>query len=644
VLAGYDAAPGYDLATGLGSVNAYNLVHNWNLATFSSTSTTLTLNNNQPVSITHGQSVPVTVAVTGNSATPTGDVSLIASSVSGQGVDGHSLVDGTASWSTTWLPGGSYTVTAHYAGDGVFGASNSMVPVPVNVVPEASNTTLKLLTLPTNSSSYIPFTTGPYGTKFLADVLVAGQSGFGTPMGTVSLSLDGNPLSGSYTMTSEGEAHTPNGIIYPLPGQHSVVANYSGDASFNAGSSPPTIISITKAPTSVSMDSIWGVSSTFGSQVYIWAFVQANGAGVIPAGTVTFTARDSSGVTTQLGSAAVTVASLRPVGAVASVGGITTMFPNGPLVLSVEYSGDDNYSGSVHSDLFYVHIPTTTTVIASTQHYEQGAPITFTAHVSANAPGEPALTGSVQFAIPYEGSLGTVSLINGQAQFSTTSLPLGNLSISAMYMGDNYYLQSSATTTVNVTGPDFTFATVPPNLSTITLGPLSSPSALVTLTITALNGYSGTINFLSSECSLPAYEVTCSISPTSVTGSGTTQVTIHTTAPHYKSAIRTTPPVGMTWGFASIGTILILILLQASSTRPRGWSFGPAILVFVTLLFTSACGGGAGGGSSGTGGGGGGSSGTWDPGTPAGQYTVNVTAYWAGGPVTHQVSITFKVQ
>jgi hypothetical protein len=37
----YKSAPGYDLATGLGSVNISNLVNSWNAATFNATTTTL---------------------------------------------------------------------------------------------------------------------------------------------------------------------------------------------------------------------------------------------------------------------------------------------------------------------------------------------------------------------------------------------------------------------------------------------------------------------------------------------------------------------------------------------------------------------------------------------------------------------------
>src|SRR5260370_15966493 len=52
----YQAAAGYDLATGLGSVNANNLVNNWNLANGASSTTTLTLNGGNARHITPGNS------------------------------------------------------------------------------------------------------------------------------------------------------------------------------------------------------------------------------------------------------------------------------------------------------------------------------------------------------------------------------------------------------------------------------------------------------------------------------------------------------------------------------------------------------------------------------------------------------------
>ena len=168
VLTGYDSGTAYNLATGLGSVNANNLVRSWNLASFNSTLTTLTLQgaSSGPLSLTHGDSIPVGVTVTkggsGISGTPTGDVSLIAGSINGEGVDSHALNGGTASWNTNRLPGGSYNVTAHYAGDGTFGGSNS-APFAVNVASE--NSTTGISALMASGNILIPlFSSIPYGT------------------------------------------------------------------------------------------------------------------------------------------------------------------------------------------------------------------------------------------------------------------------------------------------------------------------------------------------------------------------------------------------------------------------------------------------------------------------------------------------
>ena len=77
---GWVAAAGYDLATGLGSPNAYNLATLWSTVTFNSTATTLQLS--QTSGIPHGQTVTVSGSVVPGSGTgmPTGNVALIASS------------------------------------------------------------------------------------------------------------------------------------------------------------------------------------------------------------------------------------------------------------------------------------------------------------------------------------------------------------------------------------------------------------------------------------------------------------------------------------------------------------------------------------------------------------------------------------
>src|SRR6202049_3877956 len=120
---GFPATQGYDLATGLGSVNAANLVANWKNITFASTKTTLQLSPS-PVHIAHGQSVTASVTVAPVSgSTPTGDVALLTAGA--QTINLGMLTNGALSAPTSTLPGGSYSVTASYGGDAKFGPSTS---------------------------------------------------------------------------------------------------------------------------------------------------------------------------------------------------------------------------------------------------------------------------------------------------------------------------------------------------------------------------------------------------------------------------------------------------------------------------------------------------------------------------------------
>jgi subtilase family serine protease len=99
--AGTSASAGYDLATGLGSVNATNLAAAWQNVTFRSTKTSLQLSAG---SLTHGQPVTATVSVAPNagSGTPTGNVSLIAGGSQAANLGALNL--GTISGSLDTLP------------------------------------------------------------------------------------------------------------------------------------------------------------------------------------------------------------------------------------------------------------------------------------------------------------------------------------------------------------------------------------------------------------------------------------------------------------------------------------------------------------------------------------------------------------
>src|SRR5262249_36249004 len=118
VLTGYATGTGYDRATGLGTVNAANLVSAWVTAVGALKGSVTTLQMTpSPLNITHGANANVTTSVAaapGGAGTPSGEVSLVTST--GVGSGSFVLTNGSATGTTAELPGGTYTVTAHYPG------------------------------------------------------------------------------------------------------------------------------------------------------------------------------------------------------------------------------------------------------------------------------------------------------------------------------------------------------------------------------------------------------------------------------------------------------------------------------------------------------------------------------------------------
>jgi subtilase family serine protease len=160
----YQAGNGYDLATGLGSVNVTALMNQWNSVTFSPTTTNFSIS---PVTGTHGDPLNVTVSVTPNSGPvkPTGSVWLLQNghptgpaNLLGSNMADIFTLDAQATFSgvTNLLPAGSYQVNAHYAGDGTYAGSDSSPLVQVNIQPESTTTTFSALTMDA-TGTFVPF-------------------------------------------------------------------------------------------------------------------------------------------------------------------------------------------------------------------------------------------------------------------------------------------------------------------------------------------------------------------------------------------------------------------------------------------------------------------------------------------------------
>ncbi len=281
----YQAGAGYDLTTGLGSVNVANLVSNWGSAKFNPTSTAFTLNGGTTaVTINHGQSIVAGATVTHSGTTPlTGDVILYTN----KNIDPNPLVlfqlnSGQASGSTSTLPGEgyAYNVWAHYSGDGTYAPSDSN-KISVTVSAEPSTTTLSLLATDLNGNPVTsPF---PFGSIVFVRADVAGNSGHGIPTGSVSFSDTFGPLPSVNPqvtppvqlynispLNSQGNTSIGDGIISFDAGNHSISASYTGDPSFNSSSSttpvtfaiqPGFVVVSGMAPVSISAPGATGTTT-----------------------------------------------------------------------------------------------------------------------------------------------------------------------------------------------------------------------------------------------------------------------------------------------------------------------------------------------------------------------------------------------
>ncbi|MBV8050035.1 MAG: Ig-like domain repeat protein, partial [Acidobacteriaceae bacterium] len=229
---GYKTGTGYDQVTGLGSVDATNLVCQW--PGKNCTNVTLAV---VPAQVNPGTSTPVTltatVAGTVASGTPTGTVTFFngSTAVSGSPV---TLTGGTAtlSYNVASLAAGVYPVSAKYSGDSSFAAASSAV---VNLT--VGNTSSTSLTF--SPASLTAGSSGPV----MFNATVAATSGTGTPTGTVTFSDASGPL-GSAVPLSNGSAtlsYNPHSLA---GGTYSMVASYSGDSSFVPSSSSPQPLNI----------------------------------------------------------------------------------------------------------------------------------------------------------------------------------------------------------------------------------------------------------------------------------------------------------------------------------------------------------------------------------------------------------------
>ena len=273
--AGFNAGTGYDLATGLGSLNVANVVNAWTAVTPGSAVPAVTVTPS-PASINSNNTLSVTVTVAGatgapqapnggGTIVPTGTVTLTANGTtySSGAVALNSAGSATITIPANNLPGTTTgqvdTLTASYTGDVDYAAKSGTGTVTVTTTSVALLTPVISVTPASstlNSSASLNVTVSvvpPSGSTIL-------------PIGSITLSAS----SGSYTATTQTIGTSPctsaASCVFTISanslgaGSVTLTAKYSGDSNYaagqNTGSVTVTESTFTLTPGSPSSSSV----------------------------------------------------------------------------------------------------------------------------------------------------------------------------------------------------------------------------------------------------------------------------------------------------------------------------------------------------------------------------------------------------
>ena len=286
---GYSAATGYDLATGLGSLDANNLATA--LSTLvTATGTKTTLSASPGTSLTSGQSATFTATVSPNtlSAAPTGTVTFYVDGVAQTPVALSSAAPYSAVFTTSFTTG-THTVSATYSSaDGNYSGSSSSV-LTLTVTSSGTATTTTAVT-----ASPTTFALGAAVT--LSATITGGTAG--TLTGPVTFTTGGKTI-GTVKQVTIGAANTATASLSIssatatlgfAAGVDTITATYGGD-SFNAVSSGSTTVTVTNPGITISATNITISSPSPGHSATSTITLTSTGS---YAGTATVTASASS--------------------------------------------------------------------------------------------------------------------------------------------------------------------------------------------------------------------------------------------------------------------------------------------------------------------------------------------------------------
>lgn len=427
--------------------------------------------------------------------------------------------------------------------------------------------------------------------------------------------------------TTDGSTPTPSSNVYssPVTITNSMTLKAIAVGLLDAQSSvSASAYTITAGPATVTITP--SASSVTTAQSFTVTVAVSGGKGeATPTGSVTLSSGSYSAQQTLSSGAAIFTI---PSGAL----------PIGVDVLTATYTPDS--AGSV------VYLMTTQTSLITVTSSAAGtasvlvtpAAITITDQmsdsvaVSVSGPsGQATPTGSISFTA---GSYSAVkSLVSGSMSFTIPAgaLSSGNNTVTASYLGDTLYGSSTGTATIT----EAVAALTVPAPNPVTAG----GSVTSNVTLSAGSSYAGTMALTCTLTSSPSGAQSlpsCSVSPANLTiaaaGTGSTVVTVKTTAASTSTAANTLNP------FLRIGgggvAFAGLFLLGVPSRRRRLASM-LILLVFFAVAGIIGCGGGksSGGGT------------TTIPATTSGQYTFTITGTdTASAKITTSTKFSITVQ
>jgi len=298
--------------------------------------------------------------------------------------------------------------------------------------------------------------------------------GAGTPTGTVTF-MDGAATLGTGTLNGGGTATFGTSSL--ALGAHSITAVYGGDASFQGSTSTALAQTVNQASSTTGLNTSQ-TPTVFGQQVTFTATISATAPATgTPTGTVTF---KDNGASIGTGALAAGVATLN-----------TSSLAVASHPITAAYGGDANFAGSASSVVTQVVSQAGSATVVGTSQTPSvfGQAVTFTATVSALAPGTGTPTGTVTFK-DNGATIGTAPLSGGGGTLMTSALGVGTHPITAVYSGDADFAGSTSAPLTQTVNPAATLTALMSSVTPSVFG----QSVTFTATLSAVAPGAGTPN------------------------------------------------------------------------------------------------------------------------------------------------------